>query len=226
MAGHPWVGGRLGAVGVSPRLRSKWRLRRHTAGWEWGARPANKALLLCLLPAAPRPASLPWIVRAFSLLQLFTGSARRGHARTVVALSWVGRAPNVVPLAGLGGTLGAPWHRPPPPPPPPLGFWAWGDLGSLAVLTFQSLDRAVVLGQPPDCPSRSARLRNDGTAELCISFCKPQPLSWCTATWGLSGLLGNGKPQPSPPGVRCLHVGHPRGGAEGRFGSRTWLWSS
>ena len=130
-------------------------------------------------------------------------------------------------LGRVGGTLGAPWHRPPPPPPPPpLGFWAWGDLGSLAVPTFQSLDRAVVLGQPPDCPSRSARLRNDGTAELCISFCKPQPLSWCTATWGLSGLLGNGKPQPSPPGVRCLHVGHPRGGAEGRFGSRTWLWSS
>lgn len=29
---------------------------------------------------------------------------------------------------------------------PPLGFWAWGDLGSLAVLVFQSLDRAVVLG--------------------------------------------------------------------------------
>lgn len=100
VAGHPWVGGRLGAVGVSLRLRSKWRLQRHTAGWELGARPANKALLLCLLPAAPRPASLPWIVHAFSLLQLFTGSARRGHARTVVALSWAGREPKVVPFAG------------------------------------------------------------------------------------------------------------------------------
>lgn len=46
------------------------------------------------------------------------------------------------PLQG-GGALGAQWHL---PSLPPLGFWAWGDLGSLAVLMFQSLDRAVVLG--------------------------------------------------------------------------------
>lgn len=102
-----------------------------------GARPENKGLHLFLPSFHPQPlaASPHWIVPAFSLLQLFTGSPWCRHAHkerairrgclcatgtaspspaprsTVVALNQAGRVPEPALLSGSGGpgASRAPW---------------------------------------------------------------------------------------------------------------------